>query len=157
MKVVKKSIRILSYIICICIVITLLLILPDFFGYHSITVLSKDMTPDYRFGSLTYYQIKDLNEMTENTPIIFRDEKGISCIQWVSEKNDQEMYFLTKNNYEQTKRVGYEQVMGKGISVSLLFLGFLVEYIRKWYVIVIMAIILLTDILLNTGNRKSKF
>ena len=66
-------------------------------------------------------------------------------------------YFSTKNNYEQTKRVGYEQVMGKGISVSLPFLGFLVEYIRKWYVIVIMAIILLTDILLNTGNRKSKF
>lgn len=153
---VKKVTGIVSYVIYVLILAAIIAILPTVAGYRPVAVLTESMESAYSKGSLLYYQATSFEELQAGDVITFETGNGSTATHRIVSKDDEEKSFITKgdnNEKEDINSVPYNMVFGKVKGFSVPFGGYYIYYISRWPVIVLMALILVVNIVLNLNKR----
>lgn len=145
MRYLKLLINILCWPVYLCIAFYLLIAAPMVLGYRPVVVLSGSMEPTYHVGSIIYYKQAAFENINVGDPITYRAGEGSLVTHRVTERHDISREFVTRgdaNNTEDPNPVSYDQVVGKASSISLPYMGVVVEKGRRPAVIGIMVAIL---------------
>ncbi len=133
---------------------------PMLFGYRPVVVLSGSMEPSYHVGSLTYYHSATFDEINIGDAITF--QAGDSLVTHrVEEKNELSRTLITKGDNNETQDINpvkESDLVGKTSTITIPYLGYIVNYGRNIATIITMGSILfisyLMDILDNKQRRK---
>lgn len=161
----KKAYKIVTDILLILLLLlAAALFLPSVFGLKPLAVLSGSMEPTYHVGSLIYVQTVEPEEIEVGDPMTYKISQDTMVTHRVVEKNEEEQYFQTKGDANETEdggTVSYTNVVGKP-AFTIPFLGYIAVYASTksgmmMLITIIVAVLLLTilpDLLM--GGKKSK-
>ena len=139
-------------IIAVCIVLAA----PIIFGYHPVVVLSPSMEPNYPVGSITYYSPCSYEDVQTQDAITFKVSNSLITHR-VQEIDDSAHTFITKGDNNETvdiNPVEANQLVGKTSSIAIPYAGYLITFIKNWYVIVGMAVILISSQFLDKNQEQ---
>lgn len=157
MNILKKIVHLLSSICYVLIIIYALVCIPYLFGYKPLVVLTGSMEPTFKVGSIIYYKHVNQNELKEGDIITFSMENYV-----VSHRINkiEDGLYETKgdaNNTADAKRITYNDILGKDLNINIPYLGFYVKFFKdNMYILVIFALILLSDFILSNMSKKEK-
>ena len=157
MNILKKIIHLLSSICYILIIIYALVCIPYVFGYKPLVVLTGSMEPTFKTGSIIYYKHVNQNELKEGDIITFK--MGDYIVSHRINKIDNGLY-ETKgdaNNTVDANKITYNDIVGKDLNINIPYLGYYVKFFKdNMYILVIIAIILVTEFILGNINKTKK-
>lgn len=157
MNIFKKIIHLLSSICYILIIIYALVCIPYVFGYKPLVVLTGSMEPTFKTGSIIYYKHVNQNELKEGDIITFK--MGDYIVSHRINKIDNGLY-ETKgdaNNTVDANKITYNDIVGKDLNINIPYLGYYVKFFKdNMYILVIIAIILVTEFILGNINKTKK-
>ena len=157
MNILKKVIHLLSSICYILIIIYALVCIPYVFGYKPLVVLTGSMEPTFKTGSIIYYKHVNQNELKEGDIITFK--MGDYIVSHRINKIDNGLY-ETKgdaNNTVDANKITYNDIVGKDLNINIPYLGYYVKFFKdNMYILVIIAIILVTEFILGNINKQKK-
>lgn len=157
MNILKKIIHLLSSICYILIIIYALVCIPYVFGYKPLVVLTGSMEPTFKTGSIIYYKHVNQNELKEGDIITFK--MGDYIVSHRINKIDNGLY-ETKgdaNNTVDANKITYNDIVGKDLNINIPYLGYYVKFFKdNMYILVIIAIILVTEFILGNINKQKK-
>lgn len=163
MNALASLLRVLSWVVYGVIILALLIAAPILLGYRPMIVLSPSMEPVYPVDSIIYYHKADFEDINVQDPITFEIGEGGVATHRVVNKDEANRAFTTKgdnNPSEDGNPVSYDRVLGKaGLfgnpDVAIPFAGVFTRYVQKWYVIAVMAAILLGGMLVIPEKPKA--
>jgi signal peptidase len=160
MRGVSTVLKVLSYMVYAIIICVLLLVAPMLFGHKPVVVLSRSMEPAMPVGSLVYYKATPFEEIEVGDTVTFRlGENGEFASHRVIEKDEVARAFTVKGDNNESPDptpVPYDRVVGKVSKIVLPFVGFATAYLKNWFVIGTMGLILLLGILVPDDSEKKK-
>lgn len=154
MKVVKKTVNLISWVIYIAIFLYLVLVAPVLLGYKPVVVLSGSMEPAYHVGSVIYYKETAFEDIQKGDAITFKIDGGSALVTHrVVEKNEISRNFVTKgdaNSTNDSSPVDADAVAGKAAKISIPYAGYYVMYGKQLPVIIVAAAIIILSIALDS-------
>ena len=130
---------------------------PSVFGYKPLVVLTGSMEPTFKTGSIIYYKHVNQNELKEGDIITFK--MGDYIVSHRINKIDNGLY-ETKgdaNNTVDANKITYNDIVGKDLNINIPYLGYYVKFFKdNMYILVIIAIILVTEFILGNINKTKK-
>ena len=160
MKIVKSIFNCLSWVCYAIIIAGLLVLSPIVMGYKPVVVLSGSMEPSYHVGSVIYYKDTAFKDIEKGDAITFKIDGDTLVTHRVVEKNDISMTFITKgdaNEGNDQNPVNYQNVVGKTMTFSVPYVGFILNSPYKIMGIVAIGGILVINIALSyVGNGKKE-
>ena len=157
MKIIQKIFRILSYLCYTLIGIYVLICAPYIIKYKPLVVLTGSMEPTFHVGSIIYYKQVPQEELNVGDIITFKYDDTI-----ISHRINQisGTLYETKgdaNNTADQRRISYNEILGKDTTFCIPYLGFFVKFINdNMYLLIIVAIILVSDFILSNICNKNK-
>lgn len=159
MNLIKKIVHLLSSFCYVLIIIYALICIPYIFGYKPLVVLTGSMEPSFQVGSIIYYKHVNQNELKEGDIITFK--MGNYVVSHRINKIENGLY-ETKgdaNNTVDSKKITYNDIVGKDLNINIPYLGFYVKFFKdNMYLLVIFAFILISDFILSNikTNKEEK-
>lgn len=140
MKIVGFILSTLATLCYILIIGILVVAAPMITGYKPVVVLTGSMEPTYPVGSIIYYKGASFEDIEDGDPITFSvgNDKNAVVTHRVVEKDETTKSFITKgdnNATPDTNPVPYSNVMGKVMDYHLPVVGYFVQYIKNFFVI----------------------
>lgn len=158
MKVISGVVRAAAYAAYAVIVAALLLAAPILLGYRPVVVLSGSMEPAYPVGSIIYYKQTPFEALDKGDAITFAiGEQSLATHRIVSVDRAAKT-FVTKgdaNPAQDAEPVPYDRVRGKASGFALPYAGYATGYLRQWYAVAAIGLILLLDMLLRPSEKKA--
>jgi len=157
MKAITYSIRVLTWLIYLVIILSLLITAPMLLGWKPVVVLTGSMEPAYKVGGLIYYQKTAFENIEVGDAITFKAGNDSLVTHRVVETDNISQSFITKgdsNNTNDNNSVEYVEVAGKTSDVCIPYAGYFISVFKNLYAIVVMALILLADYLLGFARKK---
>ena len=151
--------RVLNRIVYVVLIISIAAVAPILFGFRPMVVLSPSMEPAYPVGSLIYYKSAEFGEIQTGDAITFEIGGGNLATHRIVEVNAATQEFVTKgdnNPSNDPNPVSYARVEGKTTPFAVPYLGYFAKTLQNWYVIAVMAVILLLGIFFVPGKKKDK-
>lgn len=159
MKLITGTVRALAYLAYAVIIAALLVAAPILLGYRPVVVLSGSMAPAYPVGSIIYYKQASFESLGEGDAITFAiGERSLATHRIVS-VNQQAKTFVTKgdaNPAQDAEPVPYDRVRGRATRFALPYVGYATGYLRHWYAVGGIALILLLDMLLRPSKETDQ-
>ena len=158
MKILKIVFRVLSIICYVGIAVYGLLYIPMLFGYKPETVVSESMVPALNRGDLVYYQMIPREDIKLGDIVVFKNGDNL-VMHRVSEITE-EGHYVTKgdaNSESDEGYLNYYQIEGRVAPKKIPVAGYVVKFINEnAWIIVIVAMILAVQFLLNLNLKKTK-
>lgn len=159
MKLISGIVRGLAYLSYAVIILSLLVAAPILLGYRPVVVLSGSMAPAYPVGSIIYYKQTGFESLGEGDAITFGiGERSLATHRIVSVDREAKT-FVTKgdaNPAQDAEPVPYERVRGRATRFALPYAGYATGYLRQWYAVGGIALILLLDMLLRPSKETDQ-
>ena len=145
----KTTVKILSYICYVGIIIYLLVSLPIIFGYKPLVVLSGSMEPTCKVGSIIYYE--ENKSIEKEDVIVFTTDDNTFVTHRVIDIIDGK--YVTKgdaNESADADKVLLQSVKGKVINIEIPYAGYYVQYVNtNFWLIAVVVIILISEFLIS--------
>ena len=159
MKLITGTVRALAYLAYAVIIAALLVAAPILLGYRPVVVLSGSMAPAYPVGSIIYYKQASFESLGEGDAITFAiGERSLATHRIVS-VDRQAKTFVTKgdaNPAQDAEPAPYDRVRGRATRFALPYVGYATGYLRHWYAVGGIALILLLDMLLRPAKETGQ-
>lgn len=160
MKIISGILKLLAVVVDIVIVGAILIAVPYVAGYRPVIVLSPSMVPAYPVGSIIYYKAVAFEDIRAGDAITFymSSDSEEKATHRVVEVNEEERSFVTKgdaNPGNDPVAKPYDDVVGKTAKIAIPYAGFAVDWLKKWYVIAGMLLILVGNMFIP-GRRRAK-
>lgn len=165
MKIVKKILKIIFWIILIVIAIYSMTIIaqkilwkdrtPNFFGYKNMIVLSGSMEPTLNVGDIVI--VKETNDIKEQDIISFKVQNSIVTHRVVEIKKENEKnFYITKgdaNSAVDLELIELKDIEGKYI-FKIPLLGNIIMLLQKPIAVGILILILIVSLILSFKPKK---
>lgn len=164
MKVLNYLFKMLSWIVIAAIVIYMAVAAPIIMGFRPVVVLSGSMEPTFPVGSIVYYHKCDFEELQVGDAVTFKAEDTLVTHR-ITTVNGISRTVVTKgdnNSTEDPVPVEENEIVGKATNFAIPYAGYFVIYGKNPIAIVIMAMILLINYVLESfcsrqkGDKKSE-
>jgi len=157
MVVIKNLVKALSITCYVLIGIYILVCIPMIFGLTPLVVLSGSMEPNFKVGSIIYYEkLTDDMELKKGDIITFKLEN-------MDEPVSHRIYSIedglitTKgdaNNTTDAIQITRENVLGKDLNIDILYVGYYIKFVNDNRIIFIVSciVILVLELILSNMN-----
>lgn len=156
--------RVFTGVIAVVLVLIVLIgVLPQVFGYQHYTVISGSMEPKYQVGCLIYVKSVPSEEIDVGDPITFRMGGKIITHQ-VIEADREANAFITKGIANQNTTEGpipYTDVIGKASSFSIPYAGYAFSFLSSatgkillLCAVGVLILLVLLEKIFTTGKKK---
>ncbi len=155
MKFFDKIIHFLSTIVYILVIVYILSLLPNLFGYKYYIMSSSDMEPVYYKNTIIYYKKVDKENIYIGDYISYQDEEETKVAR-VTFIKDNQFYVKTNNKNDVGKTIDYSQILGKNFQIITKYLGVYTAFVKSNLVLcsLIALVIIILDIILNKRKKK---
>lgn len=148
LRIITALVKGLHYIIYMALIALLLVAAPILAGWRPMIILSGSMEPAYPVGGVTYYRHAAFDEIDVGDVITYRIGGDTLATHRVVEIDESTNSFRTKGDENisvDTASVSYASVVGKTVPAAIPYAGYLVHYLKQWYVIAPAIALVLLD------------
>lgn len=161
MKMLGKLISLLTLACYGLILLVLIVAAPIIAGLKPVVVLSGSMEPDYPKGSVIYYKKASFDGISVGDVIsyVIKDDASSLVTHRVEAKDKTQRTFTTKGDANKTAdatTVPYTSVKGKVVSYQLPYIGYLIQAVQNYYVVVLVFLILTLKMFFNRFDEQEQ-